>query len=93
MYPEPAGLSSSAALEVATAKGFLTVSSLQEALTGVQIAKTAQRAENHFVGVNCGIMDQFISVLGEERARSADRLPQSGVPADSFPDPGHPGNR
>ena len=64
--PRASGLSSSAALEVATAKAFLTASGLPDALSGVEIAKAAQRAENKFVGVNCGIMDQFISVLGQE---------------------------
>jgi galactokinase len=64
--PRASGLSSSAALEVATAQAFLTASGLASALNGVQIATLAQRAENQFVGVNCGIMDQFISVLGQE---------------------------
>ncbi len=64
--PRASGLSSSAALEVATATAFLAASGQSDALTGVQIARAAQRAENEFVGVNCGIMDQFISVLGQE---------------------------
>ena len=64
--PRASGLSSSAALEVATATALLAASDQRQALTGVQIARAAQRAENKFVGVNCGIMDQFISVLGEE---------------------------
>lgn len=64
--PRASGLSSSAALEVATATALLAASDQRDALTGVQIARAAQRAENKFVGVNCGIMDQFISVLGEE---------------------------
>ncbi len=64
--PRASGLSSSAALEVATAKALLTASGQPEAVSGVELAKAAQRAENQFVGVNCGIMDQFISVLGAE---------------------------
>ncbi|HXF63828.1 MAG TPA: galactokinase, partial [Caldilineaceae bacterium] len=64
--PRASGLSSSAALEIATAMAFLGASGLTQALSGVEIAQAAQRAENHFVGVNCGIMDQFISVLGQE---------------------------
>jgi galactokinase len=64
--PRASGLSSSAALEVATATAFLAASGQRDALDGVQIARAAQRAENKFVGVNCGIMDQFISVLGQE---------------------------
>ena len=63
--PRASGLSSSAALEVATAKALLCAVGSVDAVDGVQLAKAAQRAENEFVGVNCGIMDQFISVLGE----------------------------
>lgn len=62
--PRASGLSSSAALEVASALAFLAASGQEGALDGPQIALAAQRAENKFVGVNCGIMDQFISVLG-----------------------------
>jgi galactokinase len=62
--PLGSGLSSSAAVEVATA---LAVSSL----LGVDyprpvLARLCQRAENEFVGANCGIMDQFISANGAE---------------------------
>jgi len=62
--PIASGLSSSAAIEVATATFF-------EALCGLKIAPKevallCQRAENQFVGVNCGIMDMFISKLGRE---------------------------
>ena len=64
--PRGSGLSSSAALEVATAQAFLAASGLLGVLDGATIARVAQRAENVFVGVNCGIMDQFISVLGAE---------------------------
>ena len=62
--PRASGLSSSAALEVAAAKAFMAGAGALDALTGTQIAQAAQKAENEFVGVNCGIMDQFISVLG-----------------------------
>ncbi|MFN2204032.1 MAG: galactokinase [Caldilineaceae bacterium] len=64
--PRASGLSSSAALEVATAKAMLAASAEPEAVVDVPLALAAQRAENKFVGVNCGIMDQFISVLGKE---------------------------
>lgn len=64
--PRASGLSSSAALEVATATAFLAASDQSHALDPVKIALAAQRAENKFVGVNCGIMDQYISVLGRE---------------------------
>ncbi len=64
--PRGSGLSSSAAIEIATALAFLHASGQINALSGPQIAKAAQRAENAFVGVNCGIMDQFISIMGAE---------------------------
>ncbi|XP_012256438.2 galactokinase-like [Athalia rosae] len=63
--PVGAGLSSSAALEVATY-------TLLEALSGCRTVKLSdkaaacQRAEHEFAGVPCGIMDQFISVMGQE---------------------------
>lgn len=57
--PLGSGLSSSAAIEVATA---LAVSSLiGVSYPGPVLAKLCQRAENQFVGSSCGIMDQFIS--------------------------------
>lgn len=61
--PQGAGLSSSAALEVATAYAFQVLGELD--IDPVILAKICQRAENTFVGVNCGIMDQFISRLGK----------------------------
>jgi galactokinase len=61
--PVGAGLSSSAALELVTARAFAAISGLPwEAKT---MAKLCQRAENQWVGVNCGIMDQMISACGE----------------------------
>lgn len=62
--PLGAGLSSSAAIEVATAL-FLKELYPYE-MEPVDIALMCQRAENHFVGVNCGILDQFSSVMGKE---------------------------
>jgi len=64
--PRASGLSSSAALEIATATAFLTLSRQPNKLSGPEVARLAQQAENEFVGVNCGIMDQFISTLGAE---------------------------
>jgi len=61
--PQGAGLSSSAAVEVAAVVAFDSASGL--GLEPVEQVKLAQRAENEFVGVNCGIMDQFVSRLGE----------------------------
>jgi galactokinase len=62
--PCGAGLSSSAALELATARAFAAVGSLP--WNPAQVARLAQRAENQWVGVNCGIMDQLISAAGRE---------------------------
>jgi len=61
--PVGAGLSSSAAVEVAFAYAWQQLSGF--ALERTDLALTCQRAENEFVGVNCGIMDQFISALGQ----------------------------
>src|SRR5262245_5302024 len=60
--PRGAGLSSSAALEVAVGYAFQLLNKLN--MLGDELALLAQGAENSFVGVNSGIMDQFISVLG-----------------------------
>src|SRR3972149_624656 len=61
--PLGAGLSSSAAVEMATARGFAAASNL--AWEPAVMAKLGQRAENKWVGVNCGIMDQMISGAGQ----------------------------
>ena len=57
--PLGAGLSSSAALEMATARAFAAVSGIT--WDAVAQAKLGQRSENKWIGVNCGIMDQLIS--------------------------------
>jgi len=62
--PKGSGLSSSAALEVVTAYTIASLNQLK--IHPVEMALLCQRAENKFVGVNCGIMDQFISRLGNE---------------------------
>ena len=62
--PLGSGLSSSAALEVASALMFKTLNEFD--LDGREMALLCQAAENRFVGVNCGIMDQFISCLGKK---------------------------
>jgi galactokinase len=62
--PIAAGLSSSASIELATARAFGVTSDLPwDAAT---MARLAQRAENEWVGMNCGIMDQMISAAGVE---------------------------
>jgi galactokinase len=61
--PFSSGLSSSAALEVASAVLFDHLSGL--GLDPVLIARLCQRAENDFVGMNCGILDQYSSMMGK----------------------------
>jgi galactokinase len=61
--PKGAGLSSSAALELTIAKAFVTTSHLSD--NDTELAQLCQRAENKWVGVNCGIMDQMIVALGQ----------------------------
>ena len=61
--PIGAGLSSSAAIEVAVA--FALLSAQHEMIDKVQLALLCQKAENEFVGMRCGIMDQFISCNGQ----------------------------
>jgi galactokinase len=81
--PLGGGLSSSAALEVSTA-------TLLESITGhrldpVDKALLAQKAEHDYAGMPCGIMDQFISVMGKEkhlllldcRSRKTELVPMS----------------
>ncbi len=62
--PLGSGLSSSASVEVATALAVLSL--LGVSYPGPVLARLCQRAENEFVGANCGIMDQFISANGKE---------------------------
>jgi galactokinase len=60
--PEGSGLSSSAALEVSSALAFLH----GRPLNPLELALLCQRAERNFVGMPCGIMDQYISVFGRK---------------------------
>jgi galactokinase len=62
--PTGSGLSSSAALEVATALALLNGQGLEK----IELARLCQRAERDFVGMPCGIMDQYASVFGEAGA-------------------------
>jgi galactokinase len=61
--PNSAGLSSSASIELATAAALNGLWELNSA--AVDLALLSQRAENEFVGVQCGIMDQFSIAVGE----------------------------
>ncbi len=62
--PNGAGLSSSASIEVVTGYGLLAMGGYDR--DTVQIALLSQAAENNFVGVNCGIMDQFAVANGKK---------------------------
>jgi galactokinase len=62
--PIGSGLSSSAALEVSTALAL----GWDGELPSLELAKLCRRAENEFIGLPSGIMDQFISIFGRENA-------------------------
>lgn len=62
--PIGAGMSSSAALEGGVLFGLVQLFDLD--IGPVEMAKIAQKAENDFVGVQCGIMDQFVSLNGKK---------------------------
>ena len=62
--PIGVGLGSSAALEVVTAFGLDDLNNFK--IDSFKKAVIVQKAENNFVGVNCGIMDQYISAMGEK---------------------------
>lgn len=68
--PHGGGLSSSAAIEVSTALCFKTFADEKAGKTPeinmIDLALVSQRAEHNFVGVNCGIMDQFASAMGKK---------------------------
>ena len=61
--PFGSGLSSSAALEMAIGATFEALGGYQ--VERVRMAQLGQQAENQYVGMNCGILDQFSSVMGE----------------------------
>jgi galactokinase len=81
--PLGGGLSSSAALEVATATLLEAITSHK--LDPVEKALLCQKAEHDYAGMPCGIMDQFISVMGKEnhlllldcRSRKPELVPMS----------------
>lgn len=68
--PHGSGLSSSAAIEVSTALMFATFhnekNGIREEIDMVEMAKISQMAEHHYIGVKCGIMDQFTSAMGKK---------------------------
>lgn len=62
--PLGSGLSSSAALEVSVINALDKLFSLR--IAPLEMARLSQKAENDFVGVQCGLMDQFVSVFGQK---------------------------
>ena len=68
--PHGSGLSSSAAIEVATALAFATASNeekgIKDSVDMIELAKLSQQAEHEYIGVKCGIMDQFASAMGKK---------------------------
>src|SRR6266567_3802617 len=62
--PIGSGLSSSAAIEVATALALTSLGGVTTPL--LEVAKLCQRAENTYTGTRCGIMDQFVSCFGRK---------------------------
>lgn len=86
--PLGAGLSSSAALEVATLRALCDLYNLR--MTPVEIAIAARAVENDFIGVPCGIMDQFASSVGTPgqalflNTRSLDYAAAPGLPGHGF---------
>jgi len=62
--PNGAGLSSSASIETVTAYALNEIFNL--GYPKMELVKLCQKAENEFVGVNCGIMDQFAVVMGKK---------------------------
>jgi galactokinase len=83
--PLGGGLSSSAALEVATATLLETITGRR--LDPVEKALLCQKAEHEYAGMPCGIMDQFISVMGKQdhlllldcRSRKTDLVPMTDI--------------
>lgn len=79
--PNGAGLSSSASIEVVTAYALNDIAQLK--LDTVALAILAKQVENEFIGVNCGIMDQFAVGMGKENhaiALNCDTLAYDYVP-------------
>jgi len=68
--PLGSGLSSSAAIEIATALALVSLgyaaNGIDKDIDMVELAKISQKAEHNYVGVKCGIMDQFASAMGKK---------------------------
>lgn len=64
--PHGGGLSSSAAIEVSTALMVAKLFNEEKTISHKELAVISQKAEHNFIGVKCGIMDQFASAMGKE---------------------------
>lgn len=64
--PQGGGMSSSAAIE--NGMGFILNELFDLGLSRIDLLRISQKAENQFVGMNCGIMDMFASMMGKENA-------------------------
>ncbi|HEY8500911.1 MAG TPA: galactokinase [Clostridia bacterium] len=68
--PLGSGLSSSAAIEIATAVALVALGDsyhgVNREINMVELARIAQKAEHNYIGVKCGIMDQFASAMGKK---------------------------
>ncbi len=64
--PVGSGLSSSAAIEILTAYVFYLMVKAPDTIDKIQLALFCQQVENHFIGVKCGIMDQFSVAMGKK---------------------------
>jgi len=79
--PVGSGLSSSASVEIGAVTLLMKIFELK--FTDIEVIKMGKSAENNFVGVNCGIMDQFIIYLGRKESAiflNCDNLKYSYVP-------------
>lgn len=63
--PHGGGLSSSAAIEVSAAIAMASLGGAEN-IDNIEMAKISQLAEHNYIGVNCGIMDQFASAMGKK---------------------------
>ncbi|MCX7744933.1 MAG: galactokinase [Flavobacteriales bacterium] len=85
--PEGSGLSSSASLEALIGKIILQTSAITT-ISDRQLAMLCKHAENDFVGVQCGIMDQYAVIFGKKNALlmlDCENIVHEWVPFDSSP--------
>ena len=76
--PISSGLSSSASIEVVTA--FALNNLMNSGYSKLELVKLSQSVENNFIGVNCGIMDQFAVAFGEKKQGVDAQLQHAGLP-------------